>query len=204
MTNALLNKLACGLVALGVVAGCGTEQRNSIETGAGPPAVEGGLAPSVDDDPVASPLADTALPDVSQRYVVRDGITLQAWSSSARPDEGICVRFRTEDGVAGGSMCGDPRVMDDVVVGGFAFGDDAEASQQHHYGITRGSVVELIATTTSGGEYRIEVAHHADFPAIGFFYFRDIGSLESLVGIDTEGRMVAAASAQTLRYTTMR
>lgn len=78
---------------------------------------------------------------------------------------------------------------------------DAPTSDREHYGVTRGSVVKLVATTLDGTTREIAAVHNEAFPELAFFYFRDIGGLASLEGFDSHGAVVAAASEQTLSYT---
>lgn len=182
--------------------------REAVLSSVRPADDEGPLAP--DDAAASSSTGDTESNDVpilsslpspvEPTVVFEDSSVILEASTSTNADAVLCVGIKHVGTPRAGSLCGDPRSGDDVVLGAGSESLDSPKKDWVHWGFTRASAASVLATSSDGTVNAIEVHHHPRFPDFAFFYFNDIGPLESFVALDESGSVVAEASQQSLDY----
>jgi hypothetical protein len=169
---------------------------------------EGPLAPedagasssTEDADSNGVPILSSLPSPVEPTVIFEDPSVILEASTSTNADAVLCVGIKHVGTPRSGSICGDPRSGDDVVLAAGSETLDSSRKDWVHWGFTRASAASVLATSTDGTEQAIDVHHHPRFPDFAFFYFNDLGPLESFVARDESGSVVAEASPRSLDY----
>lgn len=151
-------------------------------------------------DSNGGPILSSLPSPVEPTVVFEDRSVILEASTSTNADAVLCVGIKHVGTPRSGSICGDPRSGDDVVLAAGSESLDSPRKEWVHWGFTRASAASVVATSSDGTEQAIDVHHHPRFPDFAFFYFNDLGPLESFVALDESGSVVAEASQQSLDY----
>ena len=181
---------------------CGSQDDRVVDTGAAISETTGAeFDRSVEDpDKAGQPILSTLPPPVDEAIVVEDEVVKLEASTSQDAEKVVCLSLTNVGTRRSSSICGDPRFGDDVVLAATSESPDSPKSDWVHFGYTRASAETITVISADGNKDTIEIHHHPSFPDFGFFYFNDLGPLDSFVAVDEAGVAVAEASTRTLSY----